>query len=130
MSPSRSTLQRVGIVLLWLVTVWETFTIGIAGFAKFCSAEAWARWFDSWGYPPWFMSLVGGVELAGAVLLLVPAIASYAASALTVVMLGALFTVVTKESGGFTAPPIVLHLVGLSIVSWFRRPAWVRRPGP
>jgi len=128
MGSDRSKLQWVGIVLLWVLTVWETFTMGVAGLIKFTSPEVWGPWFDTWGYPAGFMSLVGGIELVGAILLLVPATAAYAAGVLIVVMLGALVTVVTMESGQFTPPPILMHLVGLSILLWFRRPVWSRTP--
>ena len=122
----RTLLRRTGIALLWLLTMWETLTMGVAGFAKFGSAEVWARWFESWGYPAWLMTLVGTVELVGALLLLIPRVAPYASSALVVIMVGALFTVVTKESGQFTLGPIATHIVGLSIIAWFRRPASLR----
>ena len=126
MGQDRALLRRTGIVVLWLVTVWETLTMGLAGFAKFGRPDVWTPWFESWGYPGWFIMFVGAVELFGALLLLVPRIAPYAAYSLIVIMLGALFTVLTKESGGFTAGPVVMHLVGLSVIGWFRRPAWLK----
>jgi uncharacterized membrane protein YphA (DoxX/SURF4 family) len=120
-------LRRIGITLLWLVTIWETLTMGVAGFAKFGSAEVWVRWFGTWGYPAWLVTVVGTIELLGALLLLIPRSAPYAAGSLIVIMFGALFTVLTNESGDFTAVPVLMHLVGLSIIAWFRRPVWLGR---
>jgi len=122
-------LRRIGITLLWLVTIWETLTMGGAGFAKFASAGVWVRWFGTWGYPAWFVTVVGTIELLGALFLLIPRIAPYAAGSLIMIMFGALFTVLTKDSGDFTAGPVLMHLVGLFIIAWFRRPAGLgRRP--
>ena len=42
-----------------------------------------------WGYPVWLRWVVGGIEVAGGFLLLVPWVASYAASAFGLVMAGA-----------------------------------------
>lgn len=127
MALEQTKVRLVGIVALWLVTVWEFLTMGIAGLAKFGPAEVWLRWFETWGYASWFLRLIGSLELVGAVLLLVPAVAPYAAAALLVVMFGALFTILTNEHGPFTVSPILIHIVGLSIVLWFRRPAALRK---
>jgi uncharacterized membrane protein YphA (DoxX/SURF4 family) len=52
----------------------------------------WTPAFERWGYPVWLRWLVGGIEVAGGLLLLVPWVASYAAAALGVVMVGAWVT--------------------------------------
>ena len=33
------------------------------GQGKFTNPELWATWFESWGYPGWFMTLVGAAEV-------------------------------------------------------------------
>jgi|Marorgknorr_s2lv_3_1036020.scaffolds.fasta_scaffold03157_3 uncharacterized membrane protein YphA (DoxX/SURF4 family) len=48
--------------------------------------------FEHWGYPARFAHVVGALEFAGGVGLLIPRIARYAATGLLVVMVGAFFT--------------------------------------
>ena len=85
--------KRLISVLTWLITLWEALTLGLAGFAKLgASADLWTDWFASWGYAAWFSTLIGVLELAGALALLFPKLTAYAASGLGVIMLGALYT--------------------------------------
>ena len=123
---NRTWLRRIGIALLWIATVLEALGMGLAGFSKFGNMEAWMGMFERWGYPAWFSLVVGGSEMAGAVLLLVPRLASWAAIFLGVVMLGALATVIVNDSSLGVAAPIG-NMVGLAIVGTWR---WNRRWRP
>ena len=125
---SKKILRITGISLLWLVTVLEALSMFAAGSGKFTNAEFWGRMFESWGYNgTWFMTFIGGAEAAGAAGLLIPRIAPYAATGLMTIMLGALFTVVTKESGQLGIWPVAMNLILLGVILWFRRPAaWTR----
>ncbi len=97
--------------------------MGAAGLSKFRNLDGWLYWFGQFGYPPRLALAVGGIELAGAGLLLIPWLASYSSIMLGVVMIGALEAVLTTETDlGWLDP--VLHLVLLSvigIVQWRRR---------
>ena len=55
--------RRVGVALLWLVTLLEVAGMGVAGWSKFGSPEAWTGMFESWGYPAWFAFVIGGSEM-------------------------------------------------------------------
>ncbi|MEM7414363.1 MAG: DoxX family protein [Gemmatimonadota bacterium] len=123
MSRLRSSLRVLGRVLLWLVTIAEAGLMAIAGSAKFTGngPEVWGEMFVGWGYPLWFAWVVGVVEIAFALLLLVPRLAAWAASVLGIVMLGALATVVIHDSPLGVAGPIV-NLVALAIVLGGRWP--------
>lgn len=88
-----------GQVALWLVTLLIALTMFDAGVGKFKNATGWQHWFvEVWGYPGWFRVFIGVGEIVGAVLLLWPRLASYAASGLIVIMLGAFVTVTTMPT--------------------------------
>lgn len=109
--------------LLWLVTLLAASTLLNAGLSKFASHAGWVHWFVRWGYPAWFVTVIGLIEAGGAVLLVFPAIASYAAASLIVVMVAAFYTVLTNETDLswfdplFNTALLVLLLVG----RWPRR---------
>ena len=68
-----------------------------------------------WGYPGWFTYVIGVLEVCGAVGILFPRVAHYAASGLGVIMCGALYTVLANDHRlGWGAP--VSHLVVLAII--------------
>jgi putative oxidoreductase len=83
--------------------------------------------FESWGYPAWFAFVIGASEMAGATLLLLPRLATYAAVFLAVIMLGALATDIVVGALGAGTP--LFHLVALVIIAFSRRNQR-RRPGP
>ena len=112
---------------LWLLTAFETLSMVAIGAAKFTRAAEWAGLFEGWGYGAWFAMVIGAVEVAGGLTILVPRLASYAAGALGLVMLGALYTTTTKPNElGWTGAAI--HLVVLAVILVARRDVrW--RPG-
>jgi putative oxidoreductase len=120
------TMKRIGLGIL--VTL-EFLGMGLAGMAKF-QGDAWQRMFTEWGYPVWFSFVIGGLEVTGAFLILVPRLTSYAAMLLIAVMLGALGTeLFVMRQLGPTMP--IIHLTILSILlaarwrhRWRRGSAW------
>jgi uncharacterized membrane protein YphA (DoxX/SURF4 family) len=111
--------NRIWGILLWVITIPEVFMIGLAGSAKFMSPTTWQGMFVEWGYPIWFTSVIGGTEIVFALLLLAPRLAFYAGSVLTVVMIGALATVVIHNSQLGPVMPVI-HLTLLSLIMWGR----------
>ena len=95
--------------------------MGLAGLAKF-QGDLWQDMFVGWGYAAWFALVVGAAEVVGALVLFVPRFASYAASMLIVIMLGAIGTVSwsTYESGLGPGVPMI-HIAVLSIILFARR---------
>ena len=116
----RNTAQKAKTVLLWVVTVIGALGIAAAGVTKFASAEMWNGLFTEWGYSIGFKSLIGVLEVSGAVFLLVPRFATYAAALLCAVMLGAIYTVIANQSDlGIVAP--MGNLVLFSVIAFARR---------
>ena len=70
------------------------------------------------GFPAWMRLIVGIVETVGAIGLLIPATASFAALALAVLMIPASLTQYASGQGGVYVPIIVLLL--LLVVAWRR----------
>ena len=113
---------RVGVWVLWGVTVLAVFGVGSAGAAKF-SGDRWMDMFERWGYAPWFALVIGAAEVGGSLLLLYPRLASYAAVLLIMIMIGAIGTVLTNETGlGPGSPSLIIVLLSVILVArWKRR---------
>lgn len=111
---------------LWLLTAFETLSMVAIGVAKFTGPQ-WPTLFETWGYGAWFAGVIGAIEVLGGLTILVPRLATYAATGLGAVMLGALYTTLTKpnELGWMGA---AIHLVVLAVILTARRHVrW--RPG-
>ena len=120
-STERSKLHTVGAVMLWALIVLEVLGMVLAGLAKF-QGDQWQDMFVGWGYPAGFAFVIGAAEALGPLLLLVPRFASYVASVLIVIMLGAIWTVAspTNETGLGPGLPAI-HIAVLSIILYARR---------
>lgn len=111
-------------VVLWTVTVGEALALGAAGLGKFVNPDFWVIMFMSWGYPPWVSTAVGSLEVTGALLLLVPPVAPWAAAVLFVDMAVAFVTLlVNRASLPLFAPAVHMALLSVIIViRLYRRP--------
>ena len=84
-------MARVKLAALWIVTVFLAVVMIGPGQQKFTS-PTWERMFRTWGYPDHFYLLIGAIEVAGGVALLIPRTASAAGIVLSIVMIGAAIT--------------------------------------
>lgn len=119
----RTFVRRAGWVLFWIVLILQILAMVDAGWGKFDHFDGWRFWFEKWGYGAWTAQVIGAVEILGALLLLLPRLASYSASVLIVVMLVAFYTVTTKESDLSWSDPLfnVAMLSIVLVVRWGRR---------
>ena len=92
------------------------FLAGAAG--KLTGAAT--RTFAHWGYPAWFARLIGVLELAGAIGLLIPKTTRFAVLGLTAIMFGAAYTHLANHEGIQVLRPIIFLAV-LWGVWWLRR---------
>jgi putative oxidoreductase len=75
----------------WLLSILLAVLMAGPGSQKF-TGNTWQRMFRQWGYPEGFYLVIGAIEVAGGLGLLIPKTASYSALLLAVVMLGAAAT--------------------------------------
>ena len=113
--------RKTGNVFAWILSVLLALAFLLAGIPKLLSVAGWIGRFARWGYPRWFLYLIGLVELSGAILLLLPRYAIYGVGILIVVMLGAAYTHVTNGEGLAVVRPLIF-LALLVALGWLRRP--------
>jgi uncharacterized membrane protein YphA (DoxX/SURF4 family) len=75
--------------------------------------------FGVFGLPLWFMYLTGVLELIGAILVLIPRLASGGAGLLGCVMLGALAAHLSHGQAAMIGAPLVLLILAVA-VGWLR----------
>ncbi len=114
--------RRIATTALWLVIIFEALAMGAAGGGKFVGSH-WQSLFVEWGYPVALSYLVGAAEVVGAILLLFPRLASYAAGGLAIIMVGAVVTQLKHPgAGGWFAAAVHLALVVvIGVARWPRR---------
>lgn len=112
---------------LWMLQVLLAVPFIPAGLTKLTSQPRWVGMFEKLGYPDGFYFVVGVVELAGAVGLLIPPATRYAAAALMCVMAGATYShLAIGDPVGRAVFTLVLFVL-LGVVGWIRRPAFLRK---
>ncbi len=121
------TVARPRSIVGWVLLVPLAALYLLGGLGKLSGAAA--EQFAGWGYAPWFAILIGGLEAAGAVGLLVPRTTRLAVYGLSVIMLGAAYTHLTNGEGVQVVRPGIFLGV-LWLVWWLRgtRASVVERP--
>ena len=106
-------------VTLWVLQVLLTLQFAMAGLAKVFGDPAMVEMFATIGIGQWFRYVVGGLEIAGAVGVLIPRLSGLAALGLVFLMVGAALTNVLIL-GANPLLPLGLLVVG-GLVAWGRR---------
>lgn len=117
--------------ITWAATVAVFIFVFYAGMLQLLEAGFMAQWLLDLGYPRVFTGLVGFIQVVGAVLLLVPAAATFASGMLSVVMVGAIVTMLVDGHVGWAILPLVF-LGLLLFVGWERsrvRGRWLEAHG-
>ncbi|MGW2636110.1 DoxX family protein [Streptomyces sp. NPDC001348] len=119
--PLRGRRARVARVALRTVQVLLALFYGIASaLPKLIAHPSAVESFDRIGWGGAGMYTIGALELAGAVALLVPALQSLAATALSALMVGAFVVQLAVFDGQYAATPLIL-MVPLALIAWARR---------
>jgi putative oxidoreductase len=93
-----------------------------AGATKLAGMQMHVVAFAHWGYPSWFMYVVGAWEVTGAILLVIPRASAFAAALLALNMAGAVYTTAIRVHEPNTAiVPGVLFML-LVIGGYLRQP--------
>lgn len=109
---------RIRTVAVWLLTLYAAGMFLFAGTLKLSGAQMMVDMFGVIGLGQWFRYLTGAIEVAGALLLLVPSLALFGAVPLAVTMIAAVATHLFVI-GGSPAMPIAL-LATVTLVAWLR----------
>src|SRR5262245_1829054 len=90
------------------------------GITKLAGMPYVVQTFREWGYPPWFRIVIGLVETAGGVLVLIPATRALGATLIALVMVGAIGTHVHAGQWAMVPVPVVTLVLALLLVSALR----------
>ena len=113
--------SRVKSVTSWVVQILLAAFYVLAASGKLMSRPQVIEMFRHWGFPDKFYLGVGTLELLGAIGLLIPRLAGYAASGLIVLMIGAALTHLINGEGLQVLRPL-LFILFLALVVYLRRP--------
>ncbi|WP_447965540.1 DoxX family protein [Nitrospira sp. Ecomares 2.1] len=92
----------------------------VAGGAKLMCSESQVEHFAQWGYPFWFLYLIGIIEVGGGLCLFIPKTQWYGMVVLSITMVGAALT--HLRAGEMGAVPVPLVLLGLLLLlAWMTR---------
>ena len=117
---SRRPLSKGLNITCWALQGLAAFAFLAAGGSKLAAAPAMVEMFAKLGAGQWFRYLTGGLEVIGAVVLLVPRATFYGAMLLAAVMIGAVVTHLAFLGGSPLPALVLLAIVGT--VAWLRRP--------
>ena len=106
---------------IWGVRILLALAFGAAGSAKLAGVEQMVATFEAIGWGQWFRYVTGGIEVAGALLMLIPATGLYAALLLGGTMVGGTVSHLLVVPGS-PVPAMVLGLL-CALVVWHNRPA-------
>ena len=109
---------------IWGVRILLALAFGAAGSAKLAGVEQMVATFEAFGWGQWFRYVTGGIEVAGALLMLIPATGLYAALLLGGTMVGGTVSHLLVVPGS-PVPAMVLGLL-CALVVWHNRPAQFR----
>jgi uncharacterized membrane protein YphA (DoxX/SURF4 family) len=105
-------------VALWILQVLLAAAFFMAGASKLAGNEMMVSQFETIGLGQWFRYVTGGLEIAAAILLVIPGKAGFGALLLIPIMLGAAAAHLIVFKNSPAAPLVLLGLA--AIVAWGR----------
>ena len=120
--------SRVRSVISWVIQIFLAAFYVLAAFGKLISRPQVIEMFRHWGFPDKFYLVIGVLELLGAIGLLIPRTAGYAAAGLIVLMIGAAATHLLNGEGLQVLRPLIF-IVFIAVVAFLRRP-WASNQSP
>jgi uncharacterized membrane protein YphA (DoxX/SURF4 family) len=124
-----SHLGRAANTALWVLQIAAgLFFIGASAFPKLIGHDSARVGFDAIGYGDWFMYLIGTLELAGGIALMIPVLSGLAALCFMALMVGAFTYEVTVIESGFWYTPVIIFAV-MAVIAWGRRDSLARLLG-
>ncbi len=114
------TRRRSTNVALWVLQVLLAATFALGGVNKLIGEAQTVAGFEQIGWGTWFMYLIGALEVAGAIALLIPILSGLAGLAFLGLMTGAVIMQATAFDGEMVAVPAVVGVL-VAVVAWARR---------
>lgn len=119
MTEQAATAQRNGAhIALWVLQVITAAAFLMFGVTKLTGAPDAIAIFETMGTEAWLPYVIGVIEIAAAIALLVPRLTGAVALGLTVMMVGALLS---HAIWGGTAVPALFAFVLAALLAWGRR---------
>ena len=116
---SSSTTRKITNVVLWILQIAAAGMFLMVGFLKLSGNAQLVGLFEAIGLGQWFRYLTGTLEVAGAILLLIPRTSGLGALMLAGVMAGAVMTHLFVVGG---SPLMAIILLAVTtVVAWGRR---------
>jgi uncharacterized membrane protein YphA (DoxX/SURF4 family) len=112
-------MRIIKVIGMWTLQILLGALFVVVGAAKF-GDPGWARKFAAWGYADSFRIVVGVLEIAGGLMVLVPRVASYGSLLIMTIMVGAAITHLQHGEMQRLAAPLVCLAVAAA-VGWLRR---------
>jgi uncharacterized membrane protein YphA (DoxX/SURF4 family) len=110
--------SRAKNVALWSLQILTAAAFLMAGFGKLSGQPMMVETFDKIGIGQWLRYITGGIEIASAILLLIPRLTPVGAALLVCTMTGAVLTHLVLI-GGSAVPAFVLACLA-AIILWGR----------
>jgi putative oxidoreductase len=111
----------------WIPRAVLALAVGGGGVVKLTGDQSMVDMFASIGAGQWLRYVVGALEVAGAIGLLIPALAFAAAGGLVALLIGAAVTNIVALD---TSPVLPLaYLAVAAAIAVMHRPLWLRRRG-
>lgn len=110
--------SRIKMIASWILAILVALGYVLAAFGKLSGAQT--EMFEGWGYAPWFATVIGVLELLGAVGLLIPRLTRPAILGLTGLMIGAAYTHISNAEAAQLVRPLIFTGI-LWTVWWLRR---------
>jgi len=104
-------------IAMWVISGLLAALFLFAGLPKLLTPD---KIMSEWVYARWFLTFIGVCETLGAIGLLIPRLAALAAAGLSVIMIGAVYTLVTHHLAKQLPVPIVVFIL-LMLVIFLRR---------
>jgi uncharacterized membrane protein YphA (DoxX/SURF4 family) len=112
-------------IIYWVATLWLSLGMVSTGIVQFIQMEEEVQKMNLLGYPSYFLIIIGVWKILGVIAVLIPKfplVKEWAYAGFFFLMSGAIFThlAVGDSAIEYFGPSLLL---GLTILSWFYRPA-------
>lgn len=119
----------IDVLTTWLPRIAIAILFFVIGTEKFAAHSVWVRIFTTIGLGQWFRYVTGGIQIAGALCLLVPALAPIGFVLLGCTMAGAMAFWIFIAHLPFTAIIPGLLLTAIAVIGWIPVTAALRNLG-